>query len=166
MTAVLMNAGGQQRIAEAYAECVRLGIAVLPPDINRSAANFSLESTDSGTKAIRFGLACIKNAGEGMAEGIVEERTSNGLFARLDDFFERVPGKFLNKRALESLVKAGAFDELAERAALLAALDRLISYAQGVQKQRESGQTSLFDLMAPSEQPALAGPTLAIGRAH
>jgi DNA polymerase-3 subunit alpha len=160
MTAVLMNAGGQQRIAEAYAECVRLGIAVLPPDINRSAANFSLESADSGTKAIRFGLACIKNAGEGMAEGIVEERTSNGPFARLDDFFERVPGKFLNKRALESLVKAGAFDALAERAALLAALDRLISYAQGVQKQRESGQTSLFDLMAPSEQPALAGPTL------
>jgi len=96
-----------------------------------------------------------------MAEGVAEERAANGPFARLDDFFERVPAKHLNKRALESLVKAGAFDALAERAYLLAGLDRLISYAQGAQKQRESGQTSLFDLMAPSDQPALAGPTLA-----
>jgi len=160
MTAVLMNAGGQQRIAEAYAECVRLGIEVLPPDVNQSAANFSLETAADGTKSIRFGLACVKNAGEGMADGVVQERAANGPFARLDDFFERVPAKHLNKRALESLAKAGAFDALAERAHLLAGLDRLISYAQGAQKQRESGQTSLFDLMAPSDQPALAGPTL------
>jgi DNA polymerase III subunit alpha len=155
-----MMAGGQQRIAEAYAECVRLGIAVLPPDVNHSAANFSLEEQADGKKAIRFGLACIKNAGEGMAEGIVDERIANGPFARIDDFFERVPAKHLNKRALESLVKAGAFDSLAERASLLSSLDRMISYAQGEQKQREAGQTSLFDLMSAEDQPALAGPSL------
>jgi DNA polymerase-3 subunit alpha len=136
-----------------------LDLPLLPPDVNHSAANFALEDAE-GRKAIRFGLACIKNAGEGMAEGIVEERTANGAFARLEDFFERVPHKHLNKRALESLVKAGAFDSLAERASLLASLDRLIAYGEGIQKQKESGQTSLFDLMSAEDQPALAGPTL------
>jgi DNA polymerase-3 subunit alpha len=160
MTAVLMMAGGQQRVAEAYAECSRLGIPVLPPDVNRSAVNFSLEVQADGAKAIRFGLACIKNAGEGMAEGVVEERAANGEFDRIEDFFDRVPVKHLNKRALESFVKAGAFDGLAERASLLATLDRLIGYAQGEQKQRESGQTSLFDLMSAEDQPAVAGPSL------
>jgi DNA polymerase-3 subunit alpha len=159
MTAVLMMAGGQQRVAEAYAECVRLGIPLLPPDVNRSDANFALEDTPSG-KAVRFGLACIKNAGEGMAEGVAEERVTNGPFSRLEDFFERVNVRHLNKRALESLVKAGAFDNLAERASLLASLDRLISYAQGTQRQKESGQTSLFDLMSADDQPALGGPAL------
>jgi DNA polymerase-3 subunit alpha len=128
--------------------------------VNRSAINFSLEVQEDGTKAIRFGLACIKNAGEGMAEGIVDERASDGAFARIEDFFDRVPVKHLNKRALESLVKAGAFDALAERASLLATLDRLIGYAQGEQRQRESGQTSLFDLMSAEDQPAVAGPSL------
>jgi DNA polymerase III alpha subunit len=71
-----------------------------------------------------------------------------------------VDAKNLNKRALESLVKAGAFDALAERAALLASLDRLLAYAQRVQKQRDSGQGSLFDLMGAADQPAIAGPGL------
>lgn len=159
MTAVLMNAGGQNRIAEAYAECVRLGISVLPPDVNKSAANFSLEQTDEG-KAIRFGLACVKNVGEGIAEAIIEERETGGPFTGIEDFFKRVNVRLLNKRVLESLVKAGAFDAMAERAALLASLDRLIAYAQQVQKQRESGQASLFELMAVEEQPSLVGPPL------
>ncbi|TMB99682.1 MAG: DNA polymerase III subunit alpha [Chloroflexi bacterium] len=159
MTAVLMMAGGQQRVAEAYAECVRLGIGVLGPDVNRSGANFSLEEAD-GRRAIRFGLASVKNTGEGMAEGVVEARAAGGAFGGLEEFFERVNARHLNKRALESLVKAGALDSLAERASLLASLDRLIAYGQGVQKQRESGQTSLFDLMGAGEQPAVVGPAL------
>src|SRR5439155_7099154 len=72
MTAVMMMAGGQQRVAEAYAECVRAGIPVQPPDVNHSAANFSLESAEDGTQPIRFGLACVKNVGQGIAEGIIE----------------------------------------------------------------------------------------------
>jgi len=160
MAAVMMNAGTQQRVAEAYAECVRLGIPVLPPDVNRSGVNFTLEPV-GGRMGIRFGLASVKNAGEGMAEGIVAARKANGgPFKTIDEFFEKVNARDLNKRALESLVKAGAFDPLAERAALLASLDRLLAYSQRVQKQRESGQGSLFDLMGGGGEPALAGPQL------
>lgn len=159
MTAVMIKAG-QQRVAEAYAECVRLGIEVLPPDVNRSAVSFGLDDTESGEKGIRFGLASVKNVGEAIAEGIIEARMAGGPFETIDEFFERVPSRFLMKRALECLVKAGAFDTLGERAALLASLDRLISYGQALQKQRDSGQTSLFDLMSAEEQPAVHGPTI------
>ncbi|MDO8615525.1 MAG: DNA polymerase III subunit alpha [Dehalococcoidia bacterium] len=159
MTAVMMMAGDQKRVAEAFAECVRLGIPVLPPDVNRSGVNFSLEKLDDGRTGVRFGLACVKNVGEGIAEGIIETR-AGAPFAAIEDFFERVNVRHLNKRALECLAKAGAFDTLAERAALLASLDRLIAYGQRVQKQRESGQGSLFDLMGAGEQPALQGPQL------
>jgi DNA polymerase III subunit alpha len=159
MTAVMMMAGGQQRVAEAYAECVRAGIPVEPPDVNQSAANFSLESAEDGQQRIRFGLASVKNVGEGVAEGIIGARASGGPFQAIHDIFERVDSGYLNKRALESLVKAGTFDKLAERGALLANLDRLISYAQKEQKQRESGQTSLFDLMA-GDGAAIQGPEL------
>src|SRR5205809_1013278 len=159
MTAVMTLAGGQQRAAEAYAECVRAGIPVEPPDVNQSAANFSLESSEGGKQRIRFGLASVKNVGEGIAEGIIEARGAGGPFQTIQDFFERVDSGHLNKRALESLVKAGAFDTLTERAALLANLDRLIGYAQKEQKQRESGQTSLFDLIAV-DGPPVHGPEL------
>ncbi len=163
MTAVMMMAGTQQRVAEAFAECVRLGIPVLPPDVTRSAVNFALEAPGpaaAARSAIRFGLARVKNVGEGIAQGIIEARSAGDTFASIDEFFERVNVRDLNKRALESLVKAGAFDTLAERAALLAGLDRLIAYGQRVQKQRESGQASLFDLMSADQQPALQGPQL------
>jgi DNA polymerase-3 subunit alpha len=159
MTAVMMMAGDQKRVAEAYAECVRLGIAVLAPDVNRSAVNFALEKSD-GVDCIRFGLASVKNVGEGVSEGIIENRTAAGTFATLEQVFERVDVRHLNKRALESLVKAGAFDTLAERNALLASLDRLIGYAQREQKQRESGQTSLFALMGEEAAASVQGPQL------
>ncbi len=159
MTAVMMMAGTHERIAEAYGECVRLGIGVLQPDVNASEANFSLQAGDDGAKTIRYGLARVKNVGEGVCEGIVAARREGGPFKSLDDFFERVDGKFLNKRALECLTKAGAFDGLAERASLLASLDRLVAFAQGAQRQKESGQTSLFDLM-DEDEPAVQGPQL------
>lgn len=159
MTAVMMMAGTQERIAEAFSECVRISIPVLRPDINESAANFDLQPHE-GKKAIRYGLARVKNVGEGIAEGIIEERETNGPFTSLDDFFERVNAKHLNKRALECLVKTGAFDSLAERAALLASLERLCNYAANVQKQKEAGQASLFDMMAAEDKPALQGPQL------
>ena len=159
MTAVMMMAGTHERIAEAYGECVRLGIAVLQPDVNASETNFSLQAGEDGEKAIRYGLARVKNVGEGSSEGIVAARREGGPFKTLDDFFERVDSKFLNKRGLECLAKAGAFDGFAERASLLASLDRMVTYAQGAQKQREAGQTSLFDLL-DEEEPAVQGPQL------
>jgi DNA polymerase III subunit alpha len=159
MTAVMMMAGGQQRVAESYAECVRAGIPVEPPDVNESSANFSLATGNDGKQRIRFGLASVKNVGEGVAEGIIEMRATGGPFQTIHEVFERVDSGYLNKRALESLVKAGAFDTLAERATLLANLDRLIGYAQREQKQRESGQTSLFDLM-PGDSAGIQGPEL------
>jgi DNA polymerase-3 subunit alpha len=159
MTAVMMMAGTHERIAEAYGECVRLGIAVLKPDVNASESNFSLQTDDDGAKAIRYGLARVKNVGEGSCEGIVAARREGGPFKSLEDFFERVDGKFLNKRGLECLAKAGAFDGLAERASLLASLDRLVTFAQNAQRQREAGQTSLFDLL-DEDEPSLQGPQL------
>ncbi len=166
MLAVMMHAGTQQRVAEAYAECVRLGIQVLPPDVNCSDVNFTLETLPGGQRRIRFGLASVKNVGTGVAEAITQERQARGSFARLEDFFERVEGRHLNKRVLESLVKAGAFDALPSaqgqplgRAALLANLDRLMAYGQRVQRQRESGQASLFDLMGAGQIP-VQGPQL------
>src|ERR1700693_3383497 len=165
MTAVMMMAGTHERIAEAFSECVRLSIPLLRPDINQSDVNFSLQTPGDGSKVIRYGLARVKNVGEGIAEGIVEERSAKGGFTSLDDFFERVNAKFLNKRALECLVKAGAFDDLAERASLLASLDRMCGYAQATQKQREAGQASLFDLMAPEEKAAVQGQQLESGAA-
>ncbi len=164
LTAVMMMAGDQKRVAEAFAECVRLGISVLPPDVNNSVANFALEKQADGRQAIRFGLASVKNVGSGIAEGLLAARLDTGPFGSLEEFFERVDIRHLNKRALESLVKAGAFDSLAERAALLASLDRLIGFAQRTQKQRESGQTSLFDLMGGQGPSSISGAQLEAAR--
>jgi DNA polymerase-3 subunit alpha len=159
MTAVMMMAGTHERIAEAYSECVRLGIHVPRPDVNASQSNFSLDAVD-GDQVIRYGLGRVKNVGEGVAEGIVEARAKDGPFRSIDDFFSRVSAKHLNKRALECLVKAGAFDDLGERASLLASLDRLIAGAQAEQEQRARGQTSLFDMMEPEQVSGLQSPAL------
>jgi DNA polymerase-3 subunit alpha len=163
MTAVLMlaehhGAGGAQRVAEATGECARLGIRVLPPDVNRSAVKFSLESQDDGGEAIRFGLANIKNVGVGIVEGIIAARDEGGPFASIEDFCQRVSFRQLNKRALECMIKAGALDGLGDRGTLLANLDRLMNLAQSAQKLRESGQATLFDVFqetAPSATLAL-----------
>ena len=172
MTAVLMlaehhPAGAAQRVAEAYPECTRLGISVLPPDVNHSRVSFALEEQKDGSLAIRFGLANIKNVGAGIVEGIIEARDEGEPFASIDDFCQRVNCRYLNKRALESMIKAGAFDCLGERSTLLANLDRLISMAQRAQKLRESGQATLFDIFggtAPSPSLEAAGEEVPLAR--
>ena len=158
--AAILSMADQSRIAEAYPECVRLGIPVLPPSINMSSVNFSLESTDTG-QAIRFGLANVKNVGTSIAEGITAVRTEGGIFNSSGDFFQRIHVRNLNKRALEALIKAGAFDNIDKptdnhcpnRDDLLASLDRLISMAQGTHRAREDGQGSLFDMLEEEEKP-------------
>jgi len=161
MTAVLMlaehhGAGSAQRVAEATAECARLGIRVLPPDVKRSALTFSLERLDE-REAIRFGLANIKNVGVGIVEGIIAARDQGGPFASIEDFCQRVSFRQLNKRALECMIKAGALDGLGDRGTLLGNLDRLMNLAQSAQKLRESGQATLFDIFQETgPSPALA----------
>jgi DNA polymerase-3 subunit alpha len=163
MTAVLVMAGhhptgAAQRVDEAYAECLRLGIAVLPPNINHSDASFALEEQPDGRRAIRFGLANVKNVGQAVAEGIVETRRASEPFATVNDFFQGVEASYLNKRALESLIRAGAFDSLGPRSPLLDQLERLLSLAQRHHKVRQAGQSSLFDLLGEGHRPTL-GPS-------
>ncbi len=156
MTAVLASAGAHERIAEAVAECVRLGIAVQPPDANSSGTGFELHEIND-VPAICFGLATVKNVGQGAAEAIVEARAAGGAFTNIEDFTKRVDMRTLNKRALESLVKAGALDSLTRgdgrplgRGTLLVNIDRIVSLALREAKLKESGQSTMFDMFGDS----------------
>ncbi len=168
MTAVLMQApshptGAWERIAQAYNECMRIGIPILGPDVNMSEANFALEDGEDGRVSVRFGLAAVKNVGYGAAESLIEARRSDTSprFASLEDFCRRVNVRNLNKRALESLVKAGALDSLAggpdARGALMANIDRIMNLAQQSLRQRETGQSTMFDLFGEEVATPLAG---------
>jgi len=142
MTALLItHTGDQEKIASAIADCQRLGIPVLPPDINRSQAQFSLEG-----EAIRFGLAAIKNVGEGALEPILKARAEGRPFASVEDLCRRADLRGINKRVLESLIRAGALECLGDRGALLQNLDRILSLAHREQRLRDTGQVSMFDL--------------------
>jgi DNA polymerase III subunit alpha len=159
MVAVMRSAmGNSDRIVLAVNECRRLGITVLRPDVNRSEVGFSVETVrvdDQLRQGIRFGLAAVKNVGESAVEPIVAARSSGGPFASLDDFSHRVDVRGLNKRVLESLVKAGAFDDFGQRGQILAVLDQVVSAAQAAQRAADVGQGSLFELM-PVHSPAVA----------
>ncbi|MQC25380.1 MAG: DNA polymerase III subunit alpha [Chloroflexi bacterium] len=147
MAAVLQAANGNHdRIAQGIAECHRLGIPVLAPDVNRSQANFTIEALPDGREAIRYGLSQVKNVGHGGVDSLIAEREDKGDFAHIEDFARRVNAREVNKRVLESLAKAGAFDSLGDRASIISGVDRLLSLAQQEQKLRETGQTSMFDL--------------------
>ena len=146
MTAFLNTyAAHSDRLASAIAECRRLGISVLPPDINKSQASFAIEKEDSKA-AIRFSLTAIKNVGYAAIEPIILAREKGGTFKSIEDFCRRVDLHSINKKVIESLIKAGVFDCLTPRGTLLQSIDRIISIAQWEQRLRESGQTSMFDL--------------------
>jgi len=149
MTAVLASAGTHERIAEAVAECVRLGITVRPPDVNRSGVGFELQDVE-GEPAICYGLATVKNVGYGAAESVIAARGEGGPFVNVEDFTKRVDLRTLNKRAIESLVKCGALDALGPRGTLLANLDRIVSLAQREAKLKETGQSTMFDMFGDS----------------
>jgi DNA polymerase-3 subunit alpha len=136
------------KISVFVAECARMGITILPPDINRSALTFLPEEYPGG-RAIRFGLAAIKNVGEAAMAAAGSEREANGPYKSLEDFCSRLDSKTVNKKILESLVRAGAFDwDGRHRAALDAAIEGAIGAAASVQRDRASGQVSLFDSFA------------------
>ena len=147
ITAFLITHAGQlEKVASAVAECRRLGINVLPPDINRSQASFSIEKGEDSTPAIRFGLAAIKNVGMGAIEPIIAEQSKGGEFKSIEDLCRRVNLRGVNKRVMESLIKVGALDSLGSRGTLLQSVDRILSLAQREQRLRESGQSTMFDL--------------------
>ena len=126
-------------------ECRRAGIALLPPDVNHSHVDFSVE-LHNGESAIRFGLGAVKNVGTGAVESIILSRSNRPgqQFASLEAFCDAVDWSSVNKRVAESLVKAGALDCFGERAAVLESLDSLIGAAQQRQKAAARGQMDLF----------------------
>jgi DNA polymerase III subunit alpha len=135
--------GDTDKIVKYIEECRAMGIDVQPPDVNVSAVQFSVASG-----AIRFGLAAIKNVGEAAMESILRTRKADGEFQGLDDFCARVDLRLVNRRVIESLIKAGAFDSLRlPRAHLLAAADAALETGQRQQRERSEGQGSFFDLI-------------------
>ena len=125
-----------------------MGIAILPPDVNKSSLKFAPEISGEATapNTIRYGLAAIKNVGEKAMEAAIAERTANGEFKDADDFVARLDSTLINKRMLESLIKVGAFDFGGEhRASLFSRMDQMLGDAASQQKQQRSGQISLFD---------------------
>ncbi len=135
--------GNTDKISFYIAECKKMGIQVLPPDINKSYSNFTvIEET------IRFGLNGIKNVGTGAIASIIETRESKGKFTTLYDFCERVDLRLVNKRVIESLIKCGAFDSVgAKRSQLLQILDHAIEVGSSVQKEMANGEISLFECL-------------------
>jgi len=130
------------KIAFAIDECQRMDIKVLPPDVNESFVEFGVMKASGD---IRFGLAAIKNVGEGVSEKIALER-KNGPYLSLGDFVSRLGGKILNKKVLEALAKAGALDHLAERNQIVMQIETITKYIAGLEKASPANQTSLFGL--------------------
>ncbi len=129
------------------------GIPVLSPDVNRSQKRFSVEKVEGGIKAIRFGLEAIKGVGGIAVDAIIEARETGGPFKNVLDFCRRVSTRKTNKKVVESLTLAGAFDSIAEvnRASLFASLEGLLQVAGDEQEERELGQSSLFDAFGADE---------------
>lgn len=148
MTAVLSaEAGDTAKIAEIIAECKRMKIPVLPPDINESFGDFTVVKSTTKQDKIRFGLFTIKNLGVDIAEAIVAERKENGLFSSLTNFLERIKHKNLNHKSLEALIKAGTFDSLGlERGDLLGNIEEALTYNREINQL--GSQESLFSIMA------------------
>ena len=136
----------KDKTAVYLAECRSMGIDVLVPDVNRSVAEFAPDRrTGDGQRAIVFGLAAVRNVGESLVERIVAERDANGPFADLFDFCERVDPAVLNKRTMESLVKAGAFDSLGHlRQGTCLVLEEIVDRTLERRRERDLGITTLF----------------------
>jgi DNA polymerase-3 subunit alpha len=160
MSGLLSNEiNNTDKISIFVAECKRMGITILPPDVNRSGLKFRPEkwekperADDRATEAartfgaIRYGLAAIKHVGEGAMETAIREREARGEFVSLEDFCGRLDSKVANRKMLESLIKSGAFDFLGrERAELFDCIDDSLAASAASQRDRAAGQVSLFD---------------------
>jgi len=124
-------------------ECRRMGIKVLPPDVNESVANFAAVGTD-----IRFGMAAIRNVGTNVVDAVVRSREEKGRYASFKDFLRKTPAVVCNKRTIESLAKAGAFDNLGHsRRGIVEKHDQFVDALADVKRQADFGQDSLFDAL-------------------
>lgn len=151
MNSVMDNA---PKVAGYIQYCRAHGIPVLPPDVNRSVWRFGVDTDGQGNKGIRFGLGGVKNVGHGAVE-LIERERGQGAYLNIFDFVERVSGDALNKRTVESLIKAGAFDGLGHnRAQLLGVYERLMDDTAQKRRANVAGQLSLFDM---GVSPAAAG---------
>lgn len=155
------------RLAIEITECKHMGIDVLPPDINESFHEFAVvpdpENPDNRRAAIRFGMNAIKNVGAGAVEEIIRAREIDGKFVSLEDYLAKVSPRVVNRKNLESLVKAGAFDRFGDRSDLLHNLDMMLAYANRLQREANSGQTDLFGLAV--DNVVTARPQLALEKA-
>ncbi|HPZ14571.1 MAG TPA: DNA polymerase III subunit alpha [Bacillota bacterium] len=138
--------GSSERVAMYIDVCRAAGVDVLPPNVNESFKGFTVSGN-----TIRFGLGAIKNVGEGAAESIISARKSGGPFVSFVDFCNRVDMTAVNRKALESLIRCGAFSEFGKRRALLAIMDQVCDQSAVRQRHQESGQASFFDLF---EEPS------------
>jgi len=144
------------KIARYIEECRQMKIPVLPPDINLSASDFRVE----GDK-IRFGLSAVKNVGEAAIQSILSARARQGRFTSLFDLCEAVDLRVVNRRVMESLIKAGALDSLGgKRSQLTAALDRAMELGSSRQRSRTRGQRSLLEIMEQDREPSPRAPSL------
>ena len=143
--------GNLDKVPEYIDECKRMNIQILKPDINKSDTKFTVKKGE-----IRFGLGSIKNVGVAAVDTICAEREKNGEFKNLADFCERISGEAVNKKCIESLIRAGAFDDLGEtRATLLASFEGIIDTIADSEKRTLKGQVSMFDIGGEIEENSL-----------
>ncbi|MBI4058027.1 DNA polymerase III subunit alpha [Candidatus Microgenomates bacterium] len=152
------ESGNADKVALGVAECRRMGITVLPPDINTSSVGFATEKHKDSLEglAIRFGLSAIKNVGEAAIEEILAARKTVREFVSLAHFCGAVDTQKVNKKVIESLIKAGVMDQFGRRAALLVALDQV----RGGTKAKDTGQVALFEISKEEEIKSAALPDI------
>jgi DNA polymerase III subunit alpha len=151
MSAVLTAESGDiETVAIMIHECERMGIPVLPPDVNESFSGFTvIKGAEGKPDSIRFGLYTIKNVGAGVADAIIAERKRGGPYQSVSDFLTRVQGKAMNRKSLESLIKCGAFDTLGERGQLITHIEELLRFSKA-QAAGNDSQDSLFSMLGSS----------------
>ena len=150
-TTCLLNAyAGGDKVGLYAAECARLDIPLLPPDVSRSEVDFAIDTSTEGKTGIRFGLASIKNIGASAVRELVAERAENGPFTSLEDFCRRAGVEAANRRIIESLVKVGAFDKFGPRGRLAAGVESIVHLMQSEARLKDSGQSTMFDMFGAS----------------
>jgi DNA polymerase-3 subunit alpha len=148
--------GNTDRVVKFIDDCRKMDINVLPPDVNESLNDFRVVP-----EGIRFGLCAIKNVGQGAIDSVITARSKDGKFANIFDFCGRVDLRLVNKKCLESLVQAGAFDSVVtDRAVVFENIERSVSFGQVVQNHSSPGQDTLFDSLGPKAAPSIRYPDL------